>query len=145
MKDSFKMEGLLKLKKFKEHREKINLGKILKKIEKEKSSIVSLNESMDQMYDCQSRSLEKKSKAGFLRSYPEMIQGSREKIRSHNRKLENLKKKYEEARKSLNIVLGEVKVLQKMKSEHEVEWKKKINIKKEQDIEDIVNMRRANG
>ena len=135
------MEGLLKLKKLKEHYEKVGLGKILKKIDKEESQIVFLNQNLEQMYDSQSKNL----KDEYLKAYPRIIHGTREKINSHNKNLEKLKRDYMQAQKRLNIILGEVKVLQKMKSEHKRIWKKKVGIKKEREIEDVINMRRANG
>ena len=141
MEYSFRMEGLLKLKKFKEHSEKVNLGKIVKKMEHEKIEIVSLNESLEQLYECQSKTL----KNGFLRVYPNMIGGIRDRIKSHNKKLKNLKKDYEKARNKLNVILGEVKALQKMKDAHKESWKKKITSKKEREMEDVINMRRGRG
>ena len=141
MEDSFKMEGLLKLKKFKEQNEKIKLGKVLKKIDKEENEIKLLNENLEEMYDFQSNNLEKK----INKSYSTMIEGTREQTKNHYEKLEKLKKDYEQSRKKLNVILGEVKVLQNMKDEHERVIKKKIALKREREIEDIVNMRRGNG
>ena len=145
MKNLFKMEILLKLKKFREQNEKINLGKILKKIDENKKQISILNKNLDEIYGCQSSELEKNIKGNAGGAYHVLIDAIRTRIKNHYKNLENIKKDYDQSRKRLNVVLGEVKALQKMKNAHERSLKKKKDLKREREIEDIINMRGANG
>ena len=137
----FKLEALLKLKKFKEHEEKINLGKVLKKIGKKEMEILSLNNNLENFYMEQSDQTKKGIDGKNLKTYTILIQAAREKIGHKQEKLMKLKKKYEEYRENLNIIMGEVKVLQKLKDEHKKKYHKYQNTKREREIEDIVNMR----
>ena len=143
MEESFKLKGLLKLKKFKEHCEKVNLGKILKKIEKEKLEIKSLNKKLEQAYHCQKSNLTEGMEAGMLRVYPKMIQDVKERVEHCEKNLKDLKKEHEQTIKRLNIALGDVNVLQSLENSYKDSWKKKMGTKKEQAIEDVFNMRRA--
>ena len=144
MEDPFKLKVLLKLKKFEEYQEKVNLGKILKKIQEEKSKMSFLSERLDRMHSCQSVDLDEGVESGILRSYPGMFQGMSEKMRNCKENLKNLENDYEKLRSKLNVVLGEVKVLQRMEDNHKENCRKKIKKKKEEEIEDVVNMRRSN-
>ena len=142
MQEPFKLEVFLKLKKFAEFQEKVRLGKILKKIEEEKTKIALLNESLSQMHEHQAANLDKGLESKVLRSYPRVTVGMEEEMKNYKKNLENLENDYVQVRKRLNVVLGEVEVLQKLESEHKENCKKKMNIKKDQEIEDIINMRR---
>ena len=142
MEETFKLEAVLKLKKFAESKEKAKMGKILGRINEEKSRIVFLDEELDQIHHYQSTNLEAGMDSKLLRSYPMAMQALEKEVQSCKKKLVNLERDYEEASKRLRVIMGEVEVLQRMEESHKESWKKKINIKKEQDIEDIVNMRR---
>ena len=142
MDSQFKLESLLKLKKFKEREEKINLGKILKKIGEKEAKISYLNKSLEKIYMEQSSQMEKGIDGKDLRTYPIMIQSLKDKINEHQGTLQQFKEKCEGCRKNLNTIMGEVKVLQKLKGEHQKKYYKYRNAKREREIEDIINMRK---
>ena len=144
MNEKFKLEGLLKLKKFNEQREKIKMGKILKKMGEQEIEISNLNESLKEMYTHQFKQLKEGVAGKDLRTYPIMIQSVRDKIENYKEGLIQLKQDYENSRRNLNTVLGEVEVLQKLEDEHKNKYHKYRNGKREREIEDIVNMRRGN-
>ena len=121
------------------------MGKMLKVIKEEKLKIELLNQTLDKMYDHQSINLGEGLQSDMLKSYPKMIHEVKENIKKYKKNVEELKKTYEQSRTRLNILLGEVGFLQKMKEGYEEEQKRKFNRKKEEEVEDIINMRRANG
>ena len=106
--------------------------------------MVLLNKNLEQMYNHLSSNLGKGLDSGLLKSYPKMIYGMESDMKNCKKNVENFNKDYDQSRAKLNIALGEVDVLEKMKEAHEEEQKRKTNIKKEQEIEDIINMRRVN-
>ena len=141
----FKLDALLRVQKLKEQKAKMELGKILQEIEKENYEIESLNNNIEEIYKSQEQLLDNNTKGNMLSAFSRFIGVARKNIENHKQCISALKNKYDEKVKKINTILGEVKILNNLRDRHKEEYKILLNRKEEEDIEDIINMRRANG
>ena len=77
----FKLDGVLKLRKFKEHKAKIELGSINKELEGVKREIIKLEKDVLEGYDSQSELLENIVNAKMVQFYPLYHEGKAHHIR----------------------------------------------------------------
>ena len=139
----FKLSGLLKLRKFKEEKLKIEISSILKKIEDTKAEIKNVTENLKEVYLSQEELLKKGATGNIVRAYPEFIQAKREDIQGKKKYLETLVKKYEETMERMRKAMGDVKVIKKMELRDKKKHKLKMEKKNNEIIEEIINMRRG--
>ncbi|MDH5581710.1 MAG: hypothetical protein OEY33_07370, partial [Bdellovibrionales bacterium] len=86
----FKLEGLLKLRKFKEDNQKIILGKIIKEINRLNDEITQLKQDIGVGYKSQEDVLKEKTDGKLLQFYPFYIQGKWEHIKDRESKISKL-------------------------------------------------------
>lgn len=137
----FKLDGLLKVREFKEKKIKIELGEILKEISHVESIIKKANEAIQETYDAQETFLKDPSAGQMLQFFPLFIQGKKEDIKNKENLLWSLKKKYENKILELAQARGEVKIMENFKDKKKEEWTKEKNKKEQEAIEEILMMR----
>ena len=140
----FKLDGLLKVREFKEKQLKIELGLILKEINEVEDKIAEANAAIVETYDAQEAFMKDSSSGLMLQFYPIFIQGKKEDIKNKENLLWSLRKKQEKKVAEMAIARGEVKVMENFKEKKQIEWSKEKN-KKEQEAIDEILMMRANG
>ena len=140
----FKLDGLLKVREFKEKQLKIELGLILKEINEVEDKIAAANAAIVETYDAQEAFMKDSSSGLMLQFYPIFIQGKKEDIKNKENLLWSLRKKQEKKVAEMAIARGEVKVMENFKEKKQIEWSKEKN-KKEQEAIDEILMMRANG
>lgn len=140
----FKLDGLLKVREFKEKKIKIELGEILKEISQVESLIKNAHDAIKETYDAQEAFLREPASGQNLQFFPIFIQGKKEDIKNKENLLWSLKKKYEKKITELAQARGEVKIMENFKDKKKVEWSKEKNKKEQEAIEEILMMR-ANG
>ena len=138
---NFKLEGLLKLRRFKENEIKIEIGKILKKISHLQDYIAELKQNIDQTYKTQEEYFETETSGSAAKFFPEYIEAKKEEIKQKERELSEWQKKYQEKLLEMNMARGEVKVIEKMKEKKFQDHKRKEQKKLDQDLEDIFSMK----
>ena len=136
----FRLQGLLKLREFKEHKAKIELGKINQQISDVQSELARLSRHIDEGYNSQEKFLEKPTPARMIQFFPYFNHGIREHIKSMHLKLNELNQKYNEKMKELNRLKGEVDVIEKLKEKEKKKFIKKIEKKIEENIQDTILM-----
>lgn len=140
----FKLDGLLKVREFKEKQLKIELGEILKEINLVEEKIAEANRAIAETYDAQEAFMRDPSNGQMLQFFPLFIQGKKEDIKNKDNLLWSLKKKYDKKIAELATARGEVKVMENFKDKKKTEWSKEKNKKEQEAIEEILMMR-SNG
>ncbi len=137
----FQLEGLLKLREFKEDQLRNQMGEIVKKMNDVKDEILQLHSSIDEAYRSQEKALHKSDAARTAHFFDYFIRGNRQQLKDKEALLFSLQKKYDKKSQELAVAMGEVKVMNKLK-EKQLDLFKKAIEKKEQDaIDEIVIMR----
>ena len=138
----FKLDGLLKVREFKEKKVKIELGEILREINDVENKIALANQAISETYDAQEAFMQDSTSSGqMLQFFPLFIQGKKEDIKNKENLLWALKKKYDKKIAELATARGEVKVMENFKDKKKVEWTKEKNKKEQEGIEEILMMR----
>jgi len=140
----FKLDGLLKVREFKEKQLKIELGEILKEINLVEEKIAEANRAIAETYDAQEAFMRDPSNGQMLQFFPMFIQGKKEDIKNKDNLLWSLRKKYDKKVAELATARGEVKVMENFKDKKKDEWSKEKNKKEQEAIEEILMMR-SNG
>lgn len=140
----FKLDGLLKVREFKEKKIKIELGEILKEIAMVEEKIAAANTAITETYDAQEAFIKDPSSGQMLQFFPLFIQGKKEDIKNKENLMWSLKKKYDKKIAELATARGEVKVMENFKEKKKGEWSKEKNKKEQEAIEEILMMR-SNG
>lgn len=137
----FKLDGLLKVREFKEKKIKIELGEILKEIAVVEDKISSANKAIDETYEAQESFMKDPSVGNMLQFFPYFIQGKKEDIKNKENLLWALKKKYDVKITELAAARGQVKVMENFKEKKKIEHTKERNKKEMEAIEEILMMR----
>ncbi len=132
----FKLEGLLKIRKFNEQKIKIELGVILKDIQKAKDRIGELNSFLDEGYKSQ-EGVATEATGKVMGFYPLYFNGIREDINNQYNYISIMEKKYQEKLTELTEARGKVKVLDNMKEKKQTEYKHALNKKKDALVEEM--------
>ncbi|MDD4973670.1 MAG: flagellar export protein FliJ [Bacteriovorax sp.] len=138
----FKLDGLLKVREFKEKKIKIELGEILKEINEVEGKIALANKAIDETYEAQDVFMKDSSAGRMLQFFPYFIQGKKEEIKNKENLLWALKKKYDVKVTELAAARGQVKVMENFKEKKLGEYNRERNKKEMEAIEEILMMRR---
>lgn len=137
----FKLDGLLKVREFKEKKIKIELGEILKEISHVEEKILLATKAIDETYEAQEVFMKDPSAGKMLQFFPYFIQGKKEDIKNQETLLWSLRKKYDAKITELATARGQVKVMENFKDKKKGEWTKERNKKEQEAIEEILMMR----
>lgn len=137
----FKLDGLLKVREFKEKKIKIELGEILKEIGVVEGNIAAANKAIDETYEAQETFMQDPSLGKMIQFFPYFIQGKKDDIKNKENLLWALKKKYDAKITELATARGQVKVMENFKDKKKGEWTKERNKKEQEAIEEILMMR----
>lgn len=140
----FKLDGLLKVREFKEKKIKIELGEILREINDVEEKIAAANKAIAETYEAQETFMKDPSAGQMLQFFPLFIQGKKEDIKNKENLLWSLRKKYDKKIAELAQARGEVKIMENFKEKKKDEWSKEKNKKEQEAIEEILMMR-SNG
>lgn len=140
----FKLDGLLKVREFKEKKVKIELGEILREISAVEEKIAAANKAIAETYEAQEAFMIDPSAGQMLQFFPQFIQGKKEDIKNKENLLWSLRKKYDKKIQELAEARGEVKIMENFKEKKKEEWSKEKNKKEQEAIEEILMMR-SNG
>jgi flagellar FliJ protein len=137
----FKLDGLLKVREFKEQKIKIELASILKEIAEVEDAIDKINIAVGEAYDAQDKFLADASAGRMIQFFPMFIQGKKEDLKNKESLLWALKKKYTAKVEELGKARGDVKVLENFKEKKKVEHHKIAEKKQQEEIEENFTMK----
>jgi flagellar protein FliJ len=140
----FRLESVLKIRKFKEDRVKIEVGEILKKINETNEQIILIDNSIAEAYSSQDALLREPSTGTMAQFFPYYIEGRNRDKEQKERELDALNRAYQEKVQELAKARGDVKVLDKMKEKKKIAHNKEQEKKRQEDIDDILRMRQPN-
>lgn len=144
IKFKFKLDGLLKVREFKEKKIKIELAEILKEIGDVEEKISNINIAISEAYDAQEKFVSDAAAGRMIQFFPMFIQGKKEDLKNKENLLWALKKKYTAKVEELARARGDVKVLENFKETKKSEHHR-IAMKKEQEEIEENFMMKANG
>ncbi len=121
----FKLDGLLKVREFKEKKIKLELGEILKEIEQTKSNIAKAQVDIEECYVAQEDFVNQPAAGSMVQFFPQFIEAKRADQKAQENILLSLQRKYDEKVKELATAKGEVKVIDNLKEKNLKEFKKK--------------------
>ena len=137
---NFKLEGLKKLREFKEHESKIHLGIINREIWAVKNKIQSLHDALNQSYESQSELALSGVSGRSIQFYPYYNDGIRAHIESLENELFSLNNEYSEKVEELHERRGQTKLITNLKDKKFKEFKQKQMRKLEKEIQDLNNI-----
>lgn len=138
----YKLEALVKLKKFKEATLRSELGRINREIGNVQEELKKLESNIDMTYIDQESVLASEASGQLAQFYPYYIQGQREEIKNKENLLYSLRTKYKKKMEELSLAMNETKVVNKMKDKDFEEYKKIVRKKEEEKIEELNQMNR---
>ena len=136
----FKLEGLLKLRKFKEEEIKVALGQLISDEQKILDRISEIDNEVKLGYQMQSEAFDEQSKGRDAYFYPYYFQGKRRDRERCETMLYSLRKKIEAKRLELSEAMGNVKIMESLKDKKIQEYKKEKNKKELADQEENMIM-----
>lgn len=140
----FKLDGVLKVREFKEKKVKIELGELLREISEVEDKIAQANQAISEAYLAQEKMMADPTKGQMIQFFPIFIQGKKDDIKNKETLLWSLKKKYDKKLQELAQARGEVKIMENFKEKKKEEWKKDKDKREQESIEEILMMR-SNG
>ena len=135
----FRLETLLKFRKFREKELKIQLGEIVKYIEIVRQEIVELNQAIDDCYESQSSLMNDTIKGRMIQFVPYFVEGKRAHIKSKENLLYALQKKYDAKVAEVRKAMGDVKVIDKMKHKEIALYNRELVKKEREQNEEVTN------
>lgn len=139
----YRLEALLKLRKLREHQQKMTLASINKEISQIDEAILKTQEDIKIAYESMNAVVEDGTSGELVRFYPQYIDAKREYIKQMLERRDVLKLQYQKEQRTLSEKRGEVKAVQSMKDK-DIEKAKKVYQKKlAENIEDILQSQRA--
>ncbi|MBI2522143.1 MAG: flagellar export protein FliJ [Bdellovibrio sp.] len=137
----FKLQALLKVREFKENNLKIELGRIVQERESTKARIEQLNSDIDAAYHDQGELVTRDITGNEIQFFPYYLQGKKDDLERTIKRLEEieilLKKKLQE----LAIARGESKLLENMRANDFDKFKRELEKKQHNQIEELFIMR----
>ena len=132
----FKLEGLLKLRKFNEEKIKVELGELISEEQKIIDRIAEIGDELSLGYEMQNEAFLDSSKGKDTYFYPYFFEGKRKDRERCETMLYSVRKKIEQKRTELAEAMGNVKIMESLKENKFDEYKKEKNKKEFNDIEE---------
>lgn len=133
----FKLDGLLKVREFKEKQIKLELGAILNDIEKAKGTIEKAQRDIEECYNAQEQFVSEPAAGRMVQFFPQFIQSKREEQKIQQNILYALEKKYNDKIKELATAKGDIKVLDNLKDKQKTEFTKIQEKKFQEQIDEL--------
>ena len=132
----FKLEALLKIRKLKEEQCKLEIGRIQVLIKRWRSEIDYHNQGIDQAYEAQERGLESGVSGQEARFHPFFVEGKRAHISRIEKEIELLQEQVDQKYEELKQFRADVKVLDEMKEKDKTKYKKDLQKRIYEEIEE---------
>lgn len=132
----FKLEAVLKLRKIKEDICKMELGKLQLRLNELRTYKLNHLEDISEAYQAQEEELKKSMSVSAMKKYPIMIAQKREHIKRIDDDLRYVQEDVELKIKELASLKGDVKVIANMKEKSVASYKKQLNKKMNENLEE---------
>jgi flagellar FliJ protein len=136
----YKLEGLLKLRSFKEEQCKQQLGHINVLLEKKKEEIQNENSFIADGYTTQESMLDEGVTGNNLHFFPMYFEGKRNKIIQLQAEQAGLEEAINEKREEWIQYRADLKLIEKLKEKEFIIYKKELNKKIDKNLEETVSI-----
>ncbi|MFT6632305.1 MAG: flagellar FliJ protein [Bacteriovoracaceae bacterium] len=134
----FKLDAVLKIRKLKEERCKMEIGQIQVQINKLNADIQRHKDGIKQSYDSHEEGLSNGLNGQELRFHPYFVSGKNADIQKIQAEINDLKVDVQEKFDELKYLRADVKVMDKMKEKDQTKYKKHLQKKQFEEIEEQV-------
>lgn len=134
----FKLEAVLKIRKLKEEQCKMEIGRMQVQITRLKNEIGSHQSGIEEAYASQEKLMEDGVNGQEARFYPYFVSGKRAHISVLQSEIDDLQNDVNQKFDELKTLRANVKVIDEMKEKDKVKYKKKLEKKQFEDIEEQV-------
>jgi len=141
----FKLDGLLKVREFKEKKLKTELGEILSEIHEVENNISQMMKEIDETYKSQEDFLASPTTGEMAQFFPQFIKNRKEDIKNKENLLFALQKRYDAKLVELAQAKGQVKVIENLKDKKKTEHKKEIEKKQQEELDEFVIFKKLRG
>jgi flagellar FliJ protein len=139
----FKLDGLLKVREFKEKKLKTELGEILTEIQEVEESISVMHRDIEDSYKSQEDFLKSPTTGQMAQFFPRFIKTRKDDIKNKENLLFALQKRYQNKLQELAAAKGQVKVIENLKDKKKTEHKKEIEKKQQEELDEFVILKKA--
>lgn len=136
----FRLEAILKLKKMEEEKVKMDIGKIQFQINTREQQVAIEHQEIELAYSTHQAELAKGLKGDEITFHPYFVEGKKKKIGILENEIKELNTKKEELLVKLGQARAQTKVYSEMKDKEKSKYRKEINKKQEENIEESVRM-----
>lgn len=136
----FKLEALLKLRRFKEEQARVQIGMMRTELEKLKERINEARDHIQTAAESQIQVMRSGAKARNIQFYPDFFQGKETDIKQMMNNTLILQKAIEAKVEEWKVLRGEVKVIEKLKNKKQTEYKKAYNKDEAKKLEEMVQL-----
>jgi flagellar export protein FliJ len=134
----FNLETLLRIRKIKEDLCKQEIGRLQIQKKEYEETLKKFSHELDEMYDAQEQTLEEGASGQQSRFFPFFFEGKRAHVDVINKELTQLEEHIAIKFKELSQHRANVKVLEKMKEKDKYQYKRKLEKKQAQEVEENV-------
>ena len=133
---AFRLEAVLKLRKFKEEEVRMQLGQELVQLNKIDDQLLYEKKEIEKYYEIQEGALKTGMNGGQLQAFPMMVAGKERNIQLLQRDRKIQERVVEEKKQELAVVRGELKVVENLKEKDFDIYRKAINKEIDQKVEE---------
>lgn len=137
----FKLKGLLRVKEFNEKLIKIEMGKVVGRIEEIKKKIFKCQQDIEAAQVSEEELLKTPTVSNMAAFFPMYIKGKKDEIKLLKHKLNLEMKEYDLTVIQLSKIRGEVKLFEGLKEKGLNEFKRNLVRKEREELEEQINIR----
>ncbi|MEI8345893.1 MAG: flagellar export protein FliJ [Pseudomonadota bacterium] len=137
----FKLQALLRMREFKEDRVKVEMGKIVQNMNQIREQIAKINHYIDEGHEAYAHKSEDKDGARYFKFIGEFIHFQRAALKQKEKEMREWQAKYDTKIQELEVAMGEVKVIENIKEKRFGNYRKELNKKMEEDVQEVAIMR----
>ena len=132
----FRLEAVLKLRKFKEEGCRMELGQLLMQLNKIDDQLAYEKKEIDSYYTIQEGALKTGMNGGQLQAFPMLVGAKERNIQLLNRDRAHQERLVDEKKQELAVLRGELKVIENLKEKDFDTFKKALNKEIDQKVEE---------
>lgn len=133
---TFKLEAVLKIKKFNEEKCRTELGVLTSELHKIKNQIAYDHEQIQIYFNMQNESVDQGANISAISFLPDLIEGKKANIDLLSQSLSQKEDEIEQKKRELASLRGELKLMEKLKEKDFLKYQKKFNKKRDEIIEE---------
>jgi len=132
----FRLEAVLKLRRLKEENCRMELGQLIIQLNRLDQQLKHDREEIDNYFKIQESVLKTGMKGGQLQAFPMLVEAKNKNIQLLLRDRKFQEELINKKKNELAILRGDLKVIENMKEKDFTEWKKQVNKKIDEQVEE---------